>query len=301
MKNRVEEFIVALTEANCGVEGVCLYQNGEITVNHRFVPPCERLIYSHTKSFISTAAGFAVDEGKLQLHSRLVDLFPEYTHLITDERVKKITLQNLLTMSSGFGGSFLMHENRRKGEGFPDYLAYMLAKPLVNTPGEQFTYSNADTHMVGCMVERAVGEPLITYLYRKLFLPLGIGYPAWESDPKGTVFGGSGLYLTLEDMAKLGVLYLQDGVWQGQRLLSHQWVTMAGAKQIDTGVDNLWGSGYGFQFWTIGQQEGAFRADGAYGQFSLILPQNNAVVGIQSSEQSDTGKTVSLILEHLIH
>ncbi len=300
MKQRVEQFIEALTEADCGVEGVCLYQKGEITLNHRFVPPQERMIYSHTKSFVSTAAGMAVDEGKLQLDTRLMDLFPEYASVVTDERVYQITLRDLLTMSSGFGGSFLMHEGRRRGEGFPDYLAYMLAKPVVHTPGERFVYSNADTHLVGCMVQRAVGEPLIAYLYRKLFAPMGIGYPAWECDPNGTGFGGSGLYLTLENMAKLGVLYLQDGIWQGQRLLSHDWVTMAGTKQIATGADSLWGGGYGFQFWTIGQQEGAFRADGAYGQFSLILPKSNCVVGIQSSEQSNSGKIASLIVEYLV-
>ena len=300
MKNRVEQFINALTEADCGVEGVVLYQNGEITLNHRFVPPHERLIYSHTKSFIATAAGMAIDQGILQLNTRLLDLFPEYQSVVTDQRVGQITLRDLLTMSSGFGGSFLMHESRRKGDGFPDYLAYMLSKPIQDAPGTRFVYSNTDSHMAGCMVQRAVGEPLIAYLYRELFQPLGIGYPAWECDPKGTVFGGSGLYLNLENMAKLGVLYLQDGVWQGERLLSHDWVTMAGSKQIDTGANDLWSGGYGFQFWTIGQQEGAFRADGAYGQFSLILPKSQAVVGIQSREQSNTGKTVSLILEYLV-
>ncbi len=300
MRKRVEQFVAALEQADCGVEGVVLYQNGEITLNHRFVPSKERLIYSHTKSFVSTAAGMAIDEGKLNLDTCLMDWFPEYAPCVTDERVYQITLRDLLTMSSGFGGSFLMHNERRSGEGVPDYLAYMLAKPVVHTPGERFVYSNADTHLAGCMVERAVGKPLVTYLYRKLFAPLGIGYPAWESDPKGTVFGGSGLYLTLENMAKLGVLYLQDGIWQGQRLLSHNWVTEAGKKQIATGTNEPWGGGYGYQFWTIGQQEGAFRADGAYGQFSLILPQSHAVVGIQSSEQSNTGKTVSLIIEHLV-
>ncbi|MBR4868925.1 MAG: serine hydrolase [Clostridia bacterium] len=300
MKKRVKQFIAALEQANCGVEGVVLYQKGEITLNHRFVAPKERLIYSHTKSFVSTAAGMAIDEGKLNLDTCLMDLFPEYAPCVTDERVYQITLRDLLTMSSGFGSSFLMHDGRRGGEGFPDYLAYMLAKPIVHTPGERFVYSNADTHLVGCMVQRAVGEPLVAYLYRKLFAPLGIGYPAWESDPKGTVFGGSGLYLTLENMAKLGVLYLQDGVWQGERLLSHHWVTEAGKKQIATGTNEPWGGGYGYQFWTIGHQEGAFRADGAYGQFSLILPQSDAVVGIQSSEQGNTGKTVSLILEYLV-
>ena len=290
----------ALEQTEHGVEAVMLYQNGEVLLHHRFVPPCARLIYSHTKSFISTAAGLAVDEGKLRTDSRMMDFFSQYASLVTDERVWDITLRDLLTMSSGFGDAFLMGANRRGGEGFPDYVAYMVQKPLVTAPGTAFVYSNADTHLAGCMVEKAVGEPLIAYLYRKLFSKLGMGYPAWESDPTGTVFGGSGLYLPIEEMAKLGILYLQDGVWEGERLLSHEWVTMAGSKQIDTGNPDFWSAGYGFQFWTIPQQAGAFRADGLYGQYSLILPKENAVVAMQSNERNDTAKVIPLILKYLI-
>lgn len=299
MLQRVQALVSALQADNTGVEAVMLYQDGEILFSHRFVPQKERLIYSHTKSFIATAAGMAIDEGKLSLSDRLADLLPEYQSVITDERVREITLRDLLTMSSGFGGAFLMGDNRRKGEGMPDYRAYMLSKPLVYTPGERFVYSNADSHLAGCMVEQAVGERLSIYLYRKLFAKLDMGCPGWEAAPQGTVFGGTGLYLNLENMIKLGILYVEDGVWQGERLLSHDWVTEAGKRQIATGAEGLWGSGYGYQFWTIGQQKGAFRADGAYGQFSLILPEKRAVVGIQSSEQNDTARLTNLILEHI--
>jgi len=300
MKARVEAFLQALEEEDHAVEAVMLYQNGEILLNHRFVPHCSRLIYSHTKSFVATAAGMAVDEGKLQLDSRFMDFFPDYAPMVTDKRVFEITLRNLLTMSSGFGDAFLMSSNRRKGEGFPDYVAYMVQKPLVATPGTTFLYSNADTHLAGCMVEKAVGEPLIVYLYRKLFSKIGMSYPAWECDPTGTAFGGSGMYLPIEEMIKLGILYLHDGVWNGERLLSHEWVTMAGSKQIDTGNPEPWHSGYGFQFWMIPQQPGAFRCDGLYGQYSLILPKDQAVVAIQSNEQNDVLKVIPLILKYLI-
>ncbi len=300
MKARVEAFLQALEQEDHAVEAVILYQNGEILCNHRFIPHCSRLIYSHTKSFVATAAGLAVDEGKIRLDSRMMDFFPDYAHLITDQRVFDITLRDLLTMSSGFGDSFLMSSNRRKGEGFPDYVAYMVQKPVVNAPGSTFVYSNADTHLAGCMVERAVGEPLAVYLYRKLFSKLDMGFPAWECDPMGTVFGGSGMYLPIEDMIKLGILYLHDGVWNGERILSHEWVSMAGSKQIDTGNPVPWHSGYGFQFWMIPQQPGAFRCDGLYGQYSLILPQENAVIAIQSNELNDVNKIIPLILKYLI-
>lgn len=300
MRNRVESFIEALKQEDHAVEAVMLYQNGEILLNHRFVPHCSRLIYSHTKSFVATAAGMAVDEGKLHLDSRFMDYFPDYAPMVTDKRVFDITLRDLLTMSSGFGGSFLMSTERRKGEGFPDYVAYMVQKPLTNDPGTTFLYSNADTHLAGCMVEKAVGEPLIVYLYRKLFSKIGMSFPAWECDPMGTAFGGSGMYLPIEEMIQLGILYLHDGVWNGERLLSHEWVTMAGSKQIDTGNPDPWSNGYGFQFWMIPHQPGAFRCDGLYGQYSLILPKDNAVIAIQSNEQNDVNKIIPLILKYLI-
>ena len=290
----------ALAQVDHAVEAVMVYQNGQIIENHRFVPHCSRQIYSHTKSFVATAAGMAIDEGKLRLDSRFMDYFSDYAPIVTDNRVFDITLRDLLTMSSGFGDAFLMSAGRRNGEGFPDYVAYMVQKPLANPPGTTFLYSNADTHLAGCMVEKAVGEPLIVYLYRKLFSKIGMSYPAWEATPTGGVFGGSGMYLPIEDMIKLGILYLHDGVWNGERLLSHQWVEMVSQKQIDTGNPDPWSSGYSFQFWITPQHPGAYRCDGLYGQYSLILPGCNAVVAIQSSEQNDVLKIIPLMLKYLI-
>ena len=300
MLEKVKNLIADLEQNNPGAEAVALYQNGELQLSHHFVLDIPRLIYSHTKSFISTLAGMAIDEGKLTLDTTLCSLFPEYDAVITDERVKTITLRHLLMMSSGFGGAFLMGANRRKGEGQPNYVAYMIGKPLVYTPGEKFVYSNADTHLAGCMVQRAVGETLLHYAYRKLFEPMGMGFPGWETDPDGTAFGGSGLYLRNEEMMKLGILYLQEGVWEGKRLLSREWVKQAGSHQIDTGHTSPWHCGYGYQFWMIPQKENAFRADGAYGQFSLIFPSENAVVGIQSSETNDVDRLVNMIRFHLL-
>lgn len=300
MKELVQNFINDLEKDNPGAEAVALFQNGEQVLSKHFTPDRPRLIYSHTKSFVSTLAGMAIDEGKLTLETTLCSLFPEYDAILTDPMVKTITLRHLLTMSSGFGSAFLMGVNRRPGEGMPDYVGYMLAKKLVYAPGEKFVYSNADTHLAGCMVQKAVGETLLRYAYRKLFAPLGIGYPGWETDPDGTAFGGSGLYLRNEEMMRLGILYLQDGVWEGKRLLSHEWVKQAGTQQISTGIADKWSSGYSFQFWMIPHKENAFRADGAYGQYSLIFPSENAVVGIQCCEENDLARFGAMLRHHLL-
>ena len=300
MISKVENYIEHLKQSNTGVEAVALWQDGEMKLVHRFVPAGPRLIYSHTKSFISTAAGIAIDEGLLTLDTTVGELFPEYDGIITDERVKSIKLRDFLTMSSGFGGAFLMSSNRRKDEGYPDYVGYMLSKTLQNTPGEKFVYSNADTHLAGCMVQKACGTTLLKYCHDKIFAPLDMGFPAWETDPDGTAFGGSGLYLDITEMMKLGILYLQNGIYNGKRVVSENWVREAGGAQIKTGHEAPWHSEYGYQFWLVGQKKGSFRADGAYGQFSIILPDENAVLALQCSEQNDVAKCVEILMKCVI-
>lgn len=301
MEAKVKALIEAINNDNPGVEAVALWKDGEMKLLQRYAPKRARLIYSHTKSFVSTAVGIAVDEGKLTLNTKILDVFPEYIDKITDERVKDIELHHLLTMSSGFGNAFLMSANRRRDEGYPDYVGYMLQKEMKYNPGEKFVYSNADTHLCGCMVQRATGTTLLKYAHDKLFSKLDMGFPAWETDPDGVAFGGSGLYLDITDMMKLGILYLNKGVWNGERVLSENWVHLASTKHIPTGHEAPWHSHYGYQFWIIGQQEGAFRADGMYAQFSIILPQENAVLATQCSEENDVPRFVDMILKHIFN
>ncbi len=300
MKEKVQALIDALKNGDSGVEAVVLYQNGEYVLEHRFIPPNERAIHSQTKSFVATAAGIAIDEGKLSLDTKILDLFPEYESIITDERVKTLNLEHFLKMSSGFGGGFIMQDDRRKGVAYPDYIKYLLSKPLVNEPGTKFCYSNADSHMIACMVERAVGEPLMIYCYDKIFSKLGIVYPVWETDPKGTPFGGSGLYLDILDMMKLGILYLNKGKWNGEQIVSESWVNLATKKQIDTDWEGGWSKGYGYQLWTIEQKPNAFRFDGAYCQYSVVLPEENAVLATQCSEFQEAWKVRHAILDQVL-
>ncbi|MBQ5837934.1 MAG: serine hydrolase [Clostridia bacterium] len=299
MEARFNSLIEALNNDNPGVESIALWKDGEMKRIHRYTPKKPRLIYSHTKSFVATAVGIAIDEGKLTLDTKIIDLFPEYLPYITDERVKDIKLSHLLTMSSGFGSALLMSSNRRRDEGYPDYVGFMLKREMKYAPGEKFVYSNADTHLCGCMVQRATGTTLLKYAHDKIFAPLDMGFPAWETDPDGVAFGGSGLYLDITDMMKLGILYLNKGVWNGERVVSEKWVELASSKQIHTGHEAIWNSEYGFQFWLIGQQEGAYRADGAFGQFSIVLPKENAVIASQCCEENDVPKFVSMIQEHI--
>ncbi len=297
MKARTEALIEAFKKDNPGVEAIVLYQNGETVIDHRFVPAKPRLIYSHTKSFVSTIVGMAIDAGKLKLSDKFIDLYPEYESVITDENVKNIELRHFLTMSSGFGSAFLMDIGRRQGEGFPDCVAYMLSKPLQNAPGEKFVYSNADTHMAVYMAQRALGEPILKYCYKNLFTKLDIGFPVWETDCNGVAFGGSGLYMDIKDMMKLGILYLNQGVWNGEQIVSREWVKEATTRKIEAWGPKPWSRSYGYQFWMVEQRKGAYRADGAYGQLSIVLPEDNAVLATQCSEHNNTEQFFKTLLE----
>lgn len=269
-----------------GIEGVAIADGERVIEERRFAPDLARNIYSHTKSYVATAIGVAVEEGLLGLDDRLVDAFPEYVPPDAPERLGRITLRHLLTMSSGFDRPYLMNGDRRAGVGAPDYLAYMFSRPVEAEPGERFCYSSADSDLAGRMLERAVGERLGEYVFRTVFDRLDQGFPLWEADPQGHHIAGGGIHMTLRDMLRIGQVYLNGGVWHGRRIVGGDWVRLASSKRIDTPVTNVWTCGYGFQFW-MSPYPGAYRADGAYGQITTVLPGQGLVVAMQCHETGD--------------
>lgn len=280
-----ENFLKVKEEKDLKIEAIAIADGEKILCEKHYVYDYPRNIYSHTKSYMATAVGMAIDDGLLSLNTKLAELFPESVPENADERLFTITLRNLLTMSSGFGKPYLMGAGRRRGEGFPDYMKYMLSRPILETPGSRFEYSTADSILAGRMVEKVTGKQLESYLYERLFEKLGQGFPLWENDPQGHPIGGGGMAMTLSDMLKIGQLYLNDGVWQGERLISSDWVKQATSFQISTepNGDNVWRCGYGYQFW-ISPYPGSYRADGAYGQITTVLPENGLVVSVQCPE-----------------
>lgn len=281
IEKAVQNFVKRAEESNLQLEGVAVADEKHVIAEHRFTPDRPRNIYSNTKSFTAAAVGMAVDEGKLKLDDRLADFFPEYVPKNADPRLLQIRLRDLLTMSSGFGQGYLMAHYHT---GIDDCMEYMMSRAVIAEPGSKFVYSNGDTYLAGRMAEKAVGERVDTYLHDRLFSPLKICW-AMEHDIQGHVFGASGLYLGLRDMLKLGQLYLADGVWNGRRILSHEWIAESSSKHIETGIDESIDAsfGYGYQMWMC-PYPGSFRADGAYGQLTIVLPQQGLLVAIQCPE-----------------
>jgi len=274
----VERFFreIDARQASVAAHELMLIINGKVVSEGYWAPYSAKrpyMIYSMSKSFTGTAVGIAVDEGVLSLDESLTDIFPELTPSVYLRQHKTATVRQLLTMQSGSRfnevGSML-DENWVK--------MFMESLPKFE-PGTAFEYNSMNTYMLAAILTRQTGMPLTEYLRTRLFEPLGIGDAAWERCPQGIEKGGWGLYLRLEDAAKLGQLYLQGGVWEGKRLLSKEWVKAATSKQTDTFLGDESG-GYGYQVWV--NHDGSFQFNGAFGQYVMVFPERNAVVAMYS-------------------
>lgn len=234
-------------------------------------------MFSLSKSFTSSAIGMLVEEGKVTVDTLLSGIFKDEFAEIgnrIDEKMERMTLKHLLMMGTGVEYEDWNGENHIKA---------FLASHVRKEPGSSFYYNTLATYMQSAVVTRITGQKLVDYLKPRLFEPLGID-PYWEEDNAGINMGGFGLNVKTEDIAKLGQLYLQKGLWDGKRLISEQWVEAATSKQIDNSPGRVldWAQGYGYQFWRCVPQN-VYRGDGAYGQYCIVMPDQNAVIAITSN------------------
>ena len=234
------------------------------------------LLYSLSKSFTSTAVGFAVAEGRFQLDDRVVDLLPDHAPDDVDPAVAQLTVHHLLSMSTGHREDTLDRAYRLDAD---DPVGAFLRIPPEEPVGSRHAYNNATTYALATIVEEHTGQPLLAYLRPRLFDPLGIGAARWDIDKHGVALGFTGLHLQTESIASFGQLLLQDGQWNGQRILPDGWVRMATRKHIDNDNDPNgpldWRQGYGYQYWMARH---GFRGDGAHGQFCVVVPEADLVV-----------------------
>ena len=270
-------------------------------------PEKPHAMYSLSKSVCSTAIGFAVDEGKLSLDQKIVDFFPDDVPADASDNLKKIDIESLLSMSCGHetepprpnnaAGLYKIEAPKTGNE--KTWAQSFLSHPVPFEPKTHFCYNTIGTYMAGAALEKSVGESIRDYLIPRLFEPLCIETPFWEKSPEGIDKGGTGLYLKTEDVAKFGQFLLQKGVWNGKRLLSEEWIDKATSKQISNGDDpnSDWAQGYGYQFWRC--RHNVYRADGAYGQFCLVMPDQNAVV-VLTSDCGTTNKELNAVWDEFL-
>jgi CubicO group peptidase (beta-lactamase class C family)/predicted glycoside hydrolase/deacetylase ChbG (UPF0249 family) len=256
-------------------------------------------MYSCSKSFTATAVGFAAAEKKLSLDDAVISFFPDKIPMEADPQLPNMTIRHLLTMTAG---------HRPDPTGLvitsPDWIRRFFELPIVDSPGSKFLYNSAATYMLSAIVQKVTGQKIIDYLKPRLFQPLGIDGIDWEVDPAGINTGGWGLRLKTEDMAKFAQLFLQNGKWKNKQLLSPEWVKAAGTAQIMQNPDarpgqkdsSDWLQGYGYQMW---RSRHGYRGDGAFGQYMLILPEQDAVIAI-TSETPDMQGILNLVYQHLL-
>lgn len=272
-----------------------LVRNGQVVAEAWWAPydaGSRHELYSLSKSFTSTAVGFAVAEGLLSIDDPLLKLFPDDAPSDPSPNLRSMRLRDLLCMSAG-------HE--RETSSAPDQISArsFLAHPVPFKPGTRFLYNTPATFMLSAAVQKVTGQTVLEYLRPRLFEPLGIEDPVWTTNHQGMSLGGYGLSVRTEDIAKFGQLYLQKGRWNRKELLPASWVEMATGRQTSNGShpESDWDQGYGFQFWRC--RHGAYRGDGAFGQYCIVLPEQDAVIAITGGVR-DMQAVLNLVWDKLL-
>ena len=260
------------------------------------------MLYSHSKSFTASAIGFLVDEGKLDLDERLTDIFPERSPTNMSENLKALRVRDLLTMNAGADNLNPVSENPGG-----DWVTAYLANRIDRKPGSGFKYDSFATYMLAATVERKSGMRLMDFLGEKMFRAIGIEKAWTTTSPQGIACGGWGMNMTTRELARFGQLYLQNGRWGGKPVLSPEWVALATARQTWCGKakgcaearasKSEWDQGYGFQFWRC--RHNCYRADGASGQYTIVMPDQDAVVSLNAG-LNDMQREIDLVWEHLL-
>ena len=257
------------------------------------------MLYSHSKSFTSSAIGLLADRGKIDLDERIVDIFSNEVPAKVSENLAQLRVRDLLTMNVGKKDHLL-----RDGG---DWVKEFLSKDFFRKPGTGFKEDSDATYMLAAIVEKKSGMKMMDYLQKNMFDQIGIT-KAWTTcSPQGIPCGGWGMNMTTRELARFGQLYLNRGDWDGKRVLSSDWVSLATTRQTWSGWQNVgvkalgegtdWEQGYGFQFWRC--RHGAYRADGAGGQYTVVIPEKDMVVSAHAG-LGDFPKELDLIWDNLL-
>jgi CubicO group peptidase (beta-lactamase class C family) len=291
----VQAFVEAADKDIDSLHGFVLVRHGHVVAEGWWAPytaDAPHSLFSLSKSFTSTAVGLAAAEGKLSVDDPVLKFFPDEAPTAPTANLKAMRLSDLLRMSTG-------HQTEPPRKADEPWAKTFLAHPVPFKPGTHFLYNTSATYMLSAAVQKATGQTVLDYLKPRLFEPLGIDKPTWEASPQGITAGGFGLSVRTEDIARFGQLFLQKGKWEGWQLVPEAWVAAATARQTSNGSNpkSDWDQGYGYQFWR--SRHGAYRGDGAFGQFCVVLPEQDAVVAITAGVRDMQG-VLNLVWDKLL-
>jgi CubicO group peptidase (beta-lactamase class C family) len=273
----VADFADSLNQEIQHIHSFMLMRHGFVVAEawwRPYRPEAPHMLFSLSKSFTSTAVGLAVAEGRLSVEDKILSFFPEDAPKKISRNLADMKVKHLLSMSTGHeqDSTESTMRSRNPYKGF-------LSMPVKHVPGTYFVYNSGASYMLSALVQKITGETLLDYLTPRILEPLGIVGATWDSHPNGVNFGGWGLNIKTEDIARFGQLYLQKGLWNGKRILTEEWVAAATSSQVQNDLPDIdWKQGYGYQFWRC--QHNNYRGDGAFGQFCIVMPNQDAVLAI---------------------
>jgi len=297
------QFLDTVAKSKNEFHSLMILRHGKVIAEgwwNPYNPALRHTMYSTSKSFTSSAVGFAVAEGKIKLSDHVVSYFPSDLPAVVTPALAALTLKDLITMTVGQRPDPTFATMQQS-----NWARYFLSLPIVDSPGHVFLYNSVSPYMLSAIVQKVTGEKIIDYLKPRLFAPLGIEGMDWETSPQLINSGGWGLRIKTEDMAKFGQLYLQQGNWKGKQILPKSWIQEATTFKIDQDPkmtkakrdSNDWAQGYCYQFWRC--RHNAFRADGAFGQYIIMMPDQDAVVVI-TSETANMQDELNLVWTYLL-
>jgi CubicO group peptidase (beta-lactamase class C family) len=314
---KIDQIVKWIDKHSVAVDSLLIVSNGELVVEKHLSfdenlnqllsdRDKKHLIASCTKSITSALIGIAIDKGYIKnIYEKVLDFFPDYLDTIDnlDSRKEMMTIEDLLTMRTGLDwyqpGSlssdyFNTEADHSQMYNSPDYIAYTLSQPMTSTPGTGFAYCGGASHLLSAIIERTSGKSTLAFAQEYLFRPLGITDVYWPKASEGTYIGGGGVRMTARDMAKFGYLYLNNGSWNGDQIVSKEWVINS-TKTHHLFRENM---GYGYQWWTY-PQTGVYAAFGAYCQKIFIIPEQNIVVVFTANIMNPPDPEFGLLLHIL--
>ena len=294
----LDSFVAALDASEQEIQTLTLVRHGHVVLAEEWAPyrlADRHMLFSVSKSFTSMAIGLLVAAGQVSLDDQVISFFgPDELPETISDNLAAMKVRHLLTMTTGHSQDTVERLTRDRR-----MVGIFLGLDVEVEPGTLFVYNSGATYMLSAILQKVTGETLLDYLRPRLFEPLGATEAIWDVSREGITTGGWGLSLTTDSLAKFGQLMLQRGEWEGKQLIPADWVDAATSKQVpnDNETNPDWQCGYGLQYWRA--RHGAYRADGAFGQYVLMFPDQDATLAITSASP-DMQATLDLVWAHLL-
>lgn len=300
-QNLIDSFLKKCIEERLPINFVQVLQEGIITGEYSRMRKCRLPSWSLAKGFASCGIGIAVGEGLINLNEKIIDFFPEYDTTKISEKIPKITLKHLLTMTSGLASPLFFESQESRAT--KNWFDVFFSAEFSNQPGEKWLYSNFNTYMAACALERRAGMTLLEYMKPRFFKKLGINNPMWETCPMGHTSAAYGLMLDIDELSKYGEMLSHYGEYDGKQIVPKEYMKEASSNLVDNSSlrdeinKDYAGYGYGYQF-LLNPLDG-FRSEGRYGQFCIAIPSKDTVVTVMAMD-NNARRIGAILFEEII-